>query len=194
MINQKTRDLIVEFEGLRLVAYKDGGGIWTIGVGHTSDSVQKVYAGLTITRERAFELLDIDIKEAEDAVLKYVKVSLNPNQYGSLSSWTFNLGAGALQSSTLLKKLNKGDYKGAADEMLKWDHDDGKKIPGLTRRRVAERALFLSPTDVSQTPVETPPVSEPPKHGEAPVVPLPVAKKGILDILFDILIKIFKRN
>lgn len=193
MINQKTRDLIVEFEGLRLVAYKDGGGVWTIGVGHTSDSVQKVYAGLTITKERAFELLDIDIKEAEDAVLKYVKVPLNPNQHGSLSSWTFNLGNGALASSTLLKKLNKGDYKGAADEMLKWDHDNGVKVKGLTRRRQAERALFLTPSDASQTPVEVAPVSEPPKHGEAPVAPIPAPKNTIWDILFDILIKIFKR-
>lgn len=191
MINQNTRNLLIEFEGLRLIAYKDGGGVWTIGVGHTSDKYQKVYAGLTITKVRAFELLDIDLAEAEGAVNDLVKVPLNANQYGALVSWTFNLGEGALKASTMLRKLNARDYKGAADEMLKWDHDDGVKVKGLTRRRKAERALFLTPSDVSQSPVEPPVVSEPPKHGQAPVNPAPAPKKGILELILSILLKLF---
>lgn len=194
MINQRTRDLIIEFEGLRLKAYKDGGGIWTIGVGHTSDKDQTVYADLVISKARAYELLDLDIAEAEKAVDTYVKVPLNANQHGALSSFTFNLGVGAFKGSTLLRKLNAGDYKGAANELDKWVHDDGVVVKGLVRRRAAEKALFLSASDTSQTPVEPPVVSEPPKHGQAPVAPLPARKNTIWDILFAILTAIFKRN
>ena len=73
------------------------------------------------------------------------RAPLNQNQFDALVSWTFNLGPGNLRSSTLLKRLNAGDYRGAADEFLKWNKADGKVLPGLTKRREAERALFLEP-------------------------------------------------
>src|SRR5690348_1914128 len=110
MANKATLDLIIEFEGLKLTAYQDSVGVWTIGVGHTSDDYFKVYKGLTITKDKAYDLLNHDLKEAEAAVDKLVKVPLNSNQRGALTSWTFNLGQGNLASSTMLKKLNAGDY------------------------------------------------------------------------------------
>lgn len=203
MINSATQNLIVEFEGLRLVAYQDGGGVWTIGIGHTSMAGEpKVYKGLTITKDQAYAILAKDIARTERQVQSLVKVPINNNQYGALVSFAFNVGsdidedkvAEGLGDSTLLRKLNAKDYKGAADEFLKWDHDNGEVVAGLTRRRKAERALFLKPTDASQTPVEPPIVSEPPKHGEALVDPAPVAKKkSLLEVLFDLFITAFKR-
>lgn len=135
-------DFIKQHEGLRLTAYDDGTGTQTIGYGHTKD-VPK-----SITKEEAEAKLVQDIEEHEQAVKEAVKVPLTQEQFDALTSFTFNLGAGALKRSTLLKKLNAGDYEGAADEFLKWNKAriKGKLSPmrGLTKRRQAERELFLS--------------------------------------------------
>ena len=90
-----------------------------------------------------FWILKDDLKTYENYVNKYVKVKLNQNQFDALVSFTFNCGGGALKSSTLLKKLNKGDYTGAANELLRWNKANGKILAGLTRRRQSEKALFL---------------------------------------------------
>jgi len=156
MINKKTEELIVFYEGERLTSYKDTGGVWTIGVGHTSDEKFKVTKGQTITKEFSRELLRHDLKEAENFVKTLVKVPLNENQYGALVSFTFNLGGGSLKISTLLKKLNAGNYKAIPSELNKWVFDDGVKLAGLIKRRKAEGELWNTPTSV---PVVAPTVT-----------------------------------
>lgn len=136
-------NLIKQFEGCILSAYKCPAGVWTIGYGHTKNVKQ----GMKITSSQATELLKEDLTTYENYVNKYVKVKLNQNQFDALVSFTFNCGAGALKSSTLLKKLNKGDYTGAANELLRWNKANGKVLAGLTRRRKAEKALFLKQSD-----------------------------------------------
>ena len=132
-------NLIKQFEGCALSAYTCPAGVWTIGYGHTKDVKQ----GMKITTNKATSLLKEDLSTYENYVNKYVKVKLNQNQFDALVSFTFNCGGGALKSSTLLKKLNKGDYTGAANELLRWNKANGKILAGLTRRRKAEKALFL---------------------------------------------------
>lgn len=138
-IGQRGLDLIKEFEGLSLTAYLDGGGVWTIGYGHTGNVVR----GDAITAEQADAWLRNDVGTAERAVTAAVRVPLTQDQFDALASFTFNLGGGALRSSTLLKRLNAGDYAGTAEEFLRWKFDNGKEVAGLLRRRRAERALFL---------------------------------------------------
>lgn len=152
MINKKTEDLIVFYEGEKLNSYRDTGGIWTIGVGHTSDAKFTVKKDQTITREFSRELLRHDLKEAENFVNTLVKVPLNENQYGALVSFTFNLGGGSLKISTLLKKLNAGNYKAIPSELNKWVFDDGVKLAGLVKRRKAEGDLWNAPTTVPVAP------------------------------------------
>lgn len=139
---------IQSFEGFSSKAYDDGVGVWTIGWGTTRyESGTKVKRGDSITVERAVELFMHDLSGFEVAVRKYVKVTLSQNQYDALVSFTYNVGIGALQGSTLLKKLNSGDYSGAADGLISWNKGriNGvlKELKGLTRRRQAERDLFL---------------------------------------------------
>lgn len=139
-INQEGLELIKNFEGLELKAYQDVVGVWTIGYGSTGDHVKP---GLKITEKEAEELLMQDLERFEDGVSRIVDVDLNSNQFSALVSFTFNLGVGALEKSTLLRKLNSGDYKGAANEFERWVFAGGKKLAGLKRRRKAEKALFL---------------------------------------------------
>ncbi len=126
-------------EGLRTTAYRDPVGIWTIGYGHTGADVKP---GQKITEAQAEALLRKDVAWAENAVRKNVKVPLTQGQFDALTSFTFNCGAGALQKSTLLKKLNAGDYAGAQAEFGKWVHGGGKVLPGLVRRRAEEAQMF----------------------------------------------------
>ena len=132
-------ELIKSFEGIRLNAYKDSAGVWTIGYGHTNN----VYNGMTITSEEAETLLKNDLKQFEYYVNTYVSVNINQNQFDALVSFTYNVGGGAFKQSTLLEKLNNGDMNGAADEFGKWIYAGGIKLNGLIRRRNAERELFL---------------------------------------------------
>lgn len=140
-ISQKGVDLIKSFEGLELKAYKDSVGVLTVGWGSTGSHVT---AGMTITKEQAEQLLKKDLERFEKGVSDLVKVPLNQNQFDSLVSFSFNLGLGNLKSSTLLKKLNAKDYLGASKEFERWNRAGGKVLNGLTRRRIAERDLFLS--------------------------------------------------
>lgn len=138
-INQAGLDLIKKFEGLRLQAYQDSVGVWTIGYGST----EGVWDGQTITEDEAEARLRHDLKTAETAVSAMAHVPLTDNQFAALVSFAFNLGAHALRESTLLRKLNASDYKGAAEEFLKWRFAGSKLLLGLQLRRQAERALFL---------------------------------------------------
>ncbi|MFK7088935.1 lysozyme [Chromobacterium violaceum] len=134
--------LIKQFEGVRLAAYQDMVGVWTIGYGHTGPDVK---AGMTITQQQADQLLAADLEKFETGVSKAVIVPLNANQFSALVSFSYNLGLGNLRSSTLLRLLNKGDYDGAAAQFPRWNRAGGQAVPGLTRRRKAEQALFLTP-------------------------------------------------
>lgn len=137
----KEAELIKSFEGLELEAYLCPADIWTIGYGHTGN----VKEGDRITKAEAEALLDKDLRTFRNGVKRLVKVPLNENQFGALVSFSYNLGLGSLQNSTLLKMLNAGDYTGAADQFLRWNKSGGKVLTGLVRRREAERAVFLTP-------------------------------------------------
>ena len=137
--------LIKQFEGCKLTAYQDSVGVWTIGYGWTPPVDGKpIRAGMTIKQETAERLLKTGLVRYESDVSRLVKVGMTQGQFDALVSFTYNLGARSLSTSTLLRKLNTGDYAGAADEFLRWNKAGGKALNGLTRRREAERALFLS--------------------------------------------------
>lgn len=137
-------DLITSFEGTRFNAYDDGVGVWTIGTGTTVyPNGVKVKQGDTCTPEQAKAYFKHDLAKFEKTVNNSVTVPLTQNQFDALVSLTYNIGSGAFNNSTLLKKLNKGDYQGAADQFLAWNKAGGKVMKGLVRRREAERALFL---------------------------------------------------
>ena len=139
---------IKDFEGCSLTAYPDpgtGGAPWTIGYGWTHPVDGKpVTPGMKIDMKTADRLLRTGLVSFENDVLKVVKVKLTQGQFDALVSFAYNVGSRALSTSTLLKKLNDGDVQGAADEFLRWNKAGGKVLNGLTRRREAERALFLS--------------------------------------------------
>ncbi|MCD8342519.1 MAG: glycoside hydrolase family protein [Clostridiales bacterium] len=151
--------LIKSFEGLCLTATKCAAGVWTIGYGHTGTYNGKaVCSGMTITKSAAEKLLASDLEGFESAVNSYVTVSLNQNQFDALVSFAFNCGKSALKGSTLLKKLNAGDYDAAAEQFLVWNkitvNGVKQESAGLTRRRKAERELFLTGTTTTTTTTE----------------------------------------
>lgn len=144
-INDDGLTLIKRFEGLELSAYQDSVGVWTIGYGHTSAAGDpQVTPGQRITEAEAEAILRKDLRYFEDGVRDVVKVPLNSDQFSALVSFAFNLGVGALGGSTLLRKLNAGDYQGAANEFPRWVKAGGQTLLGLVKRRNAEQALFLS--------------------------------------------------
>ena len=149
-INEEGIKLIKSFEGLHdlkqnsngtyVEAYLDPVDIWTIGWGFT----EGVYEGMTMTIPEAEARLKKELGKYEISVLDGVKVDINDNQFSALVSFCYNVGARALFESTLLKLLNQGKYKEAADQFLRWDKAGGQVLAGLSRRRRAERSLFLS--------------------------------------------------
>jgi GH24 family phage-related lysozyme (muramidase) len=143
-INAAGLELVTHFEGLFLKAYLCPAGVWTIGYGHTGLTHRDgtVKAGRTITKEEAEKLLLYDLEKFSARVQGAVKVPLTDNQFSALVSFDFNTGG--LLKSSLLKKLNAGDYQGAADGLLAWTKANGKELAGLVRRRKSERNLFLN--------------------------------------------------
>ena len=135
-------DLTRQFEGVKLQAYRDEAGVWTIGYGHTLN----VCEGMTCTPEQADAWLLKDIHWACNVVNSQVKVPLTQNQFDALVDFVFNCGADAFCRSTLLRMLNQGDYSEAANQFERWAFAGGKQLPGLLRRRKAERAKFLGVT------------------------------------------------
>lgn len=138
-INEKGLHLLKSFEGLRLKAYLDAVGVWTIGYGTT----RGVRPGMQITEAEAEAFLRDDLRKFEQAVASSIQVPLDSDQFSALVSFTYNVGAGALASSTLRRVLNQSNYSAAAEEFLRWNKGGGRVLAGLTRRRRAERALFL---------------------------------------------------
>jgi lysozyme len=172
MISERGLAIIREFEGLRLKAYPDpasGGDPWTIAFGHTHD----VEPGDTCTREQAEQWLLEDAADAEAVIAAHVKVPLSQGQLDALISFVFNVGPGVEgkkdgfvrlkdgRPSTMLRKLNAGDYVGAWQEFPRWNKAAGKVMTGLSRRRAAEAKLFAQSTEkpidgVSEKPTQLP--------------------------------------
>lgn len=146
-LDQAGEAFIKSFEGLRLEAYQDGAGVWTIGWGHTQDVTQASPAISLLEAEAFFQA---DLAPAVTAVNKLVTVLVNQNQGNALCDFVFNLGEKRLFNSTLLVKLNRGDIPGAAKEFLRWVFVENpvtqkaEMSPGLARRRQAEMKLFLT--------------------------------------------------
>jgi lysozyme len=139
-------DLIKEFEGCELTSYRCPAGIWTIGVGHTGPDVKP---GMTITQARADELLAQDLVRFEQAVDRLIETTQNPEQFSAIVSFTFNVGEGALEGSTLRRRMNSGEDLNtvAREELPKWVKGAGDEpLPGLVRRRDAEVELHCSGT------------------------------------------------
>lgn len=138
------------WEGLRLSAYQDVAGVWTIGYGHTSAAgAPTVKAGMKISEAEAEQILRRDLNKFEARVERLVKVALNDNQFAALVSFDYNTGA--LHKSTLLKKLNAGDYDAVPGELSKWINAGGKRVQGLVNRRASEAGLWAKGAFVSTT-------------------------------------------
>jgi lysozyme len=133
-------ELIKKSEGFRGRVYLDSAGLATIGYGHKLSSQESFPAG--ITEAAAIMLLSADVIHAEDAVGRLVKVVLTQGQFDALTDFCFNLGAGRLASSTLLKLLNAGDHDAARQQLQLWDQAGGKVAKGLEIRRRAEFDLW----------------------------------------------------
>lgn len=147
-MNKKTSNsgkaFIQSFEGRYLVAYDDGTGVWTIGCGTIKyPNGRAVKKGDVCTDAQVEQYFSNDLVKFENSVNSLVKVPLTQNQFDALVSFAYNVGATNFSNSTLLKKLNAKDYKGAAAEFPKWNKAGGKVISGLTKRRNAEMELFL---------------------------------------------------
>ena len=144
--SQKCIELIKRFEGFSAKPYLCPAGVPTIGYGSTRDTDGKpiTLQHPPITETQAVSLLMATLVTYEDAVNRYVKVPLNQNQFDALVDFAYNAGAKNLLTSTLLRKLNAGDYAGASKEFGKWVYGGTKKLNGLVKRREAERQLFIS--------------------------------------------------
>ena len=162
---------IKRHEGLRLHAYQDSAGVWTIGHGHTGN----VQPGQHISEAEAEQLLRDDLAQAEAAVNNGVRVPVTQEQYDAMVSLAFNIGGSAFGKSTLLQKLNEGDIHAAANEFLRWDKItvNGAKevLPGLTSRRRAERAMFLT------TPAQP---GDPTQYSQEAGMPIPALVTALL--------------
>lgn len=140
---------IKRWEGVKLKAYQCSANVWTIGVGHTAAMGNpKPVAGMKITEAEADDILRRDLRSVESDVIAAVKVHLNQRQFDTLVSFVFNVGSGALNKSTLLKKLNAGKYDEVPSELMKWTRAGGRVVQGLVNRRKAEADLWRgAPTD-----------------------------------------------
>lgn len=149
-------EMVKEFEGLRLKAYKCPAAVWTIGYGHTSSAGKPtVDAELVITKEQAEDILKRDLTQYEDGVRRLVQIGITQGQFDALVDFAYNAGVGALQKSTLLKKVNAGKFDEVPAEFMKWTKGGGKELPGLVRRRRAEVKLWRgldteAPVSISQ--------------------------------------------
>ena len=131
-------ELLKHFEGCELKAYQDSVGVWTIGYGHTKG----IYEGLEITQSEAEKMLIDELPEYEGYITDKVVPMLQQHEFDALVCWVYNLGPTNLNSSTMLKKLNAGEFKEVPFQMKRWDKAGGQPLLGLTRRRNAEALLF----------------------------------------------------
>ena len=175
-------DHIKEFEGLSLKDYDDGTGVRTVGYGHTSSAgPPAVTKGMTITKQKAEDILQSDLHEVENDVTRLVTAPINQNQFDAFVSFHFNTGG--LGRSSALKYFNAGNSKEVPSLLLMWNKAGGKVLPGLIRRRKAEGALFMSPfRDAAPPPPDIP----------KPEAPIP--QYNTLHAIIDFVIALFKRK
>lgn len=141
-ISKKGIELIKEFEGCRLKAYKDMVGVWTIGYGFTKN----VKAGDILTKEQCEARLSEELQEYEAAVLSSVRGEVTQAQFDAMVSLTWNIGISGFRKSTVLKAHLRGDYQAASRAFGLWNKAGGREVAGLTRRRAAEASLYLTPS------------------------------------------------
>lgn len=141
-VSQRGRRLIERFEGLRLDAYRDIAGVWTIGYGHTGPAAKP---GAHITKERAQELLEIDLDRFERCVQRAITAPMNQNQFDAFVAFAYNIGCAAFTRSTAVLRFNDGD---APEPVVAawgwWVRAGGRRVEGLVKRRRAEIDLFLT--------------------------------------------------
>jgi lysozyme len=141
-ISENGVNLVKHFEGFQATAYLCPANVPTIGYGHTKSVMRSDVGKETITEPTALEMLAEDLAEFAQQVDAAVKVPLNQDQFDALCSFTYNLGAQTLRSSTLLSRLNSGAYDAVPDQLMRWTHGGGKVLQGLVRRRTAEAKLW----------------------------------------------------
>lgn len=145
-ISPKGLELIKDFEGFSSTSYLCVAGIPTIGFGNTFyEDGRKVKLGEQISKTDALKLLEVIAnRDFADKIFPSIKVPVTQSQFDAMVSLAYNIGVGAFLKSTLLKKVNAGDFTGAGEEFLRWNKANGKEVLGLTRRREREKQLFLS--------------------------------------------------
>ena len=145
-VSDKCVNMIKHHEGFVRKPYQDPIGLWTVGVGHLIGDGKKLPKewNKEFTDEEVDNILCEDLERFEIGIQRLTKVPLTQSQFDALVSFSFNVGLGNFQSSTLRSKLNRGDYEGASNEFPKWRKAGGKILKGLVRRRADERNLFLS--------------------------------------------------
>jgi lysozyme len=172
--------LLKKHEGLRLKAYPDpasGGEPWTIGYGTTSSAgVGKITKGMTITHAQAEDMLRRSLVIYERGVVKALNRAPTQNQFDAIVSFAYNVGVPAMSKSSVIRHFNGGDIQKAADSFLLWNKAAGKIMPGLTRRRSEERALFLKASATAAAPIPAPAPAPVPPPAPMPV-PEPAAPK-----------------
>ena len=146
IINQRTIDLLKQWEGCKLTAYQDVAGVWTIGYGTTANAGVGIepHEGMTITQAQADELLHKTLDKFAPAVFSRITVPVTSNEFGACLLLSYNIGLGAFAKSTVLRELNKGNKAGASAAFHMWNKAGGKVVKGLVARRAAEAELFMS--------------------------------------------------
>ena len=156
-VSQKCIEQIKKDEGVRSRPYQCPALLWTVGVGHVIDPNHAkvkladrkqlpIPAGWdrVLSADEIDEILRKDLARFESGVLRLIKVPMTQGQFDALVSFSFNVGLGNLQNSTLRMKLNRGDYEGAAEQFLVWTKAGGRVLPGLVKRRTHEKEMYLS--------------------------------------------------
>lgn len=166
--------LLARFEGLRLKAYQDSVGVWTIGFGHTSMAgPPAVRKGLEITKQEAMDLLARDIVKYEAGVMRVLKRAPSQGQFDAMVSLCYNIGEGGFAKSSVVKHFNAGNFEAAARAFGAWNKAGGRVLPGLTTRRAMEAALFRK----SGPPVAVP--APKPQPTPMPTSPQETGKRGL---------------
>jgi lysozyme len=208
LINKATIELVKEFEGLRLKAYRDSAGVLTIGYGTTAAAGLGITpkAGMVITEAEAEGYLIKGLEKFAASIRPKITAPINDNEFGAFLSLAYNIGPWAFAKSSALRKFNAGDKAGAANAILLWNKAGGKVLAGLTRRRGRERELFLTPID--QNPIKKPYVKETPEiehktppnvknpgkiEHEAAANQNPIKKPGLLALIFAALLALFRK-
>jgi lysozyme len=190
-ISNSGLSILKEFEGLRLNAYKDSVGVWTIGYGHTSMAGEPVVkAGLKITEQEAENILRRDIIKYERAVESKLTRIPNQNQFDAMVSLCYNVGPPNFNKSSVLRFFNAGQDAKAANAFLAWNKAGGRVLAGLTRRRSVEMGLYMKPVQTQTATIE--PTTPKPQETAPSVTTSP--PRGILAAIISLILSLFKRK